>query len=59
VIEPRRRELTPEVVTAICDCVVQLVAIRAQYCNHLSVENVAPEILVKMLAAYEFSETEQ
>ena len=37
----------------IADLTVSLVKLRQDYCNHLVIENIAPEIFGKLLAEYE------
>ena len=45
-------EMSVEMVKAFLDAVVLLTKIRQQGCNHLCVENFAPECLENMLKAY-------
>ena len=43
--------ITPDELKILCDTTVKLVAVRQQNCPHVSVENIAPEIMGSLLAA--------
>ena len=54
-------EITAPELSVICDAVVRLTELRQNECKHLTVENVAPEImrnLLQELAAYKSGYTE-
>ena len=42
--------ITPDELKILCDTTVKLVAVRQQNCPHVSVENIAPEIMGSLLA---------
>ena len=43
--------VTPEELQILCDTTVKLVELRQRNCPHLSVENIAPEIMGSLIAA--------
>lgn len=46
--------VTPDELRTICDATVRLTEIRQRGCAHLCVENVAPEIMLKLLLTLRF-----
>lgn len=50
VTQPHVSTITPEQYQAACNLCERLILKRMEYCNHLAIENCAPELLARILA---------
>jgi len=46
-------EMSPEILKILCDYSLALVTLRQNEVKHLAVENIGPEMLAKVLAAFD------